>query len=91
MASLARSLKAGAALRLPEGARWGEKYRAEKRSLLRTEFSTSRVAKIQVPCQVVRAAGRVVSRLLSRNPWQGVSLRLVERLHGRRSCEPMAT
>jgi hypothetical protein len=86
MASLAWSLKAWSALVLPEGGRWAEKYRAEKRSLLRMEFSTFCVAMIQVPCQVVRTAGRTVYRLLSWNPWQGVLLRLVERLHGRRLC-----
>ena len=86
MASLAWSLKAWAALVLPEGGRWGEKYRAEKRSLLRMEFSTFCVAMIQVPCQIVRGARRIVYRLLSWNPWQGVFLRLVERLHGRRLC-----
>jgi hypothetical protein len=36
--------------------------------------------------QVVRGARRIVYRLLSWNPWQGVFLRLVERLHGRRLC-----
>jgi hypothetical protein len=86
MASLAWSLKAWSALVLPETGRWAEKYRAEKRSLLRMEFSTYCVALIQVPCQVVRGARRVVYRLLSWNPWQGVFLRLVERLHGRRLC-----
>jgi DDE family transposase len=86
MASLAWSLKAWSALALPEGGRWAEKYRAEKRSLLRMEFGTFLVAMIQVPCQVVRTAGRIVYRLLSWNPWQGVFLRLVERLHGRRMC-----
>ena len=86
MASLAWSLKAWAALVLPEGGRWGEKYRAEKRSLLRMEFSTFCVAMILVPCQVVRTGRRIVYRLLSWNPWQGVFLRLVERLHGRRLC-----
>ena len=60
--------------------------RAEKRSLLRMEFSTFCVAMIQVPCQVVRGARRVVYRLLAWNPWQGVFLRLVERLHGRLLC-----
>ena len=84
MASLAWSLKAWSALVLPETGRWAEKYRAEKRSLLRMEFGTFCVAMIQVPCQVVRTAGRTVYRLLSWNPWQGVFLRLVERLHGRR-------
>jgi hypothetical protein len=86
MASLAWSLKAWSALVLPEDGRWAEKYRAEKRSLLRMEFSTFCVALIQVPCQVVRTAGRIIYRLLSWNPWQGVFLRLVERLHGRRMC-----
>jgi len=86
MASLAWSLKAWSALVLPEGGRWAEKYRAEKRSLLRMEFSTFCVAMIQVSCQIVRTAGRTIDRLLSWNPWQGVFLRLVERLHGRRLC-----
>jgi hypothetical protein len=86
MASLAWSLKAWAALLLPEHPRWAEKHRAEKRSLLRMEFSTFSVALIQVPCQIVRTAGRIVYRLLSWNPWQGAFLRLVERLHGVRLC-----
>ena len=86
MASLAWSLKAWAALMLPEGGRWAEKYRVEKRSLLRMEFSTFRVAMIQVPCQIVRTGRRILYRLLSWNQWQGVFLRLVERLHGRRLC-----
>lgn len=86
MASLAWSLKAWAALVLPEGGRWAEKHRAEKRSLLRMEFSTFCVALIQVPCQIVRTSRRIVYRLLSWNPWQGVFLRLVERLHGHRLC-----
>ena len=84
MASLAWSLKAWSALVLPERGRWAEKYRAEKRSLLRMEFATFCVAVIQVPCQIVRTAGRIVYRLLSWNPWRGVFLRLVERLHGAR-------
>ena len=86
MASLAWSLKAWAALLLPEQGRWAEKHRAEKRSLLRMEFSTFCVAMIGVPCQIVRGARRVVYRLLSWNPWQGVFLRLVERLRNRRLC-----
>jgi hypothetical protein len=86
MAGLAWSLKAWAASLLPEQGRWAEKYRAEKRSLLRMEFGTFCVAIIQVPCQIVRTAGRIVYRLLSWNPWQGVFLRLVERLHSQRLC-----
>jgi hypothetical protein len=86
MAGLAWSLKAWAALLLPEQGRWAKKHRAEKRSLLRMEFSTFCVAMIQVPCQIVRTSRRIVYRLLSWNPWQGVFLRLVQRLHGRRLC-----
>jgi Transposase DDE domain group 1 len=86
MAGLAWSLKAWAALLLPEQGRWAKKHGAEKRSLLRMEFSTFCVAMIQVPCQIVRTSRRIVYRLLSWNPWQSVFLRLVERLHGRRSC-----
>jgi hypothetical protein len=82
MASLAWSLKAWAALLVPEHPRWAERHRAEKRSLLRMEFSTFCMALIQVPCQIVRTARRIVYRLLSWNPWQGLFLRLVERLHG---------
>src|SRR5215210_179325 len=77
MASLAWSLKAWSALLLPEQGRWAAKYRVEKRSLLRMEFSTFCVAMIQVPCQIVRTSRRIVYRLLSWNPWQGVFLRLV--------------
>ena len=58
-------------------------------------------AMIQMPCQIVRSGRRLIYRLLSWNPWQGVFLRLVERLHGRCSgwctrrtpppwCQPQA-
>jgi hypothetical protein len=40
MASLAWTLKAWFALLLPEGGRWGEQYRKEKRMVLRMEFRT---------------------------------------------------
>ena len=86
MAGLAWSLKAWAALLLPEHPRWAERHRAEKRSLLRMEFGTFCAALIQVPCQIVRGARRVVYRLVSWSPWQGAFLRLVERLHGARLC-----
>jgi Transposase DDE domain group 1 len=82
MASLAWSLKAWAALLVPESPRYAEKHRAEKRTLLRMEFRTFCAALIEMPCQVVRGSHRLVYRLLSWNPWQGVFLRLVERLHG---------
>jgi hypothetical protein len=86
MAGLAWSLKAWAALLVPESPRHAAKHRAEKRSLLRMEFRTFCAAVIEMPCQVIRGGHRLVYRLLSWNPWQGVFLRLVERLHGHRLC-----
>jgi hypothetical protein len=86
MASLAWSLKAWSALLVPASPRHAAKHAEEKRRLLRMEFTTFCAALIQMPCQIVRSGGRVIYRLLSWNPWQGVFLRLVERLHGSRLC-----
>jgi hypothetical protein len=80
MASLAWTLKAWAALLLPEEPGHVEEHRAERRSWLRMEFATFRAAVIELPCQVVRGGGRLIYRLLSWDPWQGALLRLVERL-----------
>jgi len=80
MASLAWTLKAWAALLLPEGPGQVEARRAERRAWLRMEFATFRAAVIELPCQVVRGGGRLVYRLLSWNPWQGALLRLVDQL-----------
>jgi len=81
MASLSWSLKAWSALLVPVSPRHEAKHEAEKRTLLRMEFATFRAAFIEMPCQLVRGGGRLVYRMLSWNPWQGVFLRLVERLH----------
>jgi Transposase DDE domain group 1 len=86
MGSLAWSLKAWSALLVPVSPRHQAKHQAEKRKLLRMEFATYRAAFIQMPCQIVRGGRRLVYRLLSWNPWQGVFLRLVERLHSCRMC-----
>jgi Transposase DDE domain group 1 len=86
MASLAWTLKAWAALLLPEEPRRGEAHRAEKRSWLRMEFATFREAVVAMPCQIVRGGRRLTYRLLSWNPWQGALLRLVERLRGGWLC-----
>jgi len=82
MASLAWSLKAWSALMVPVSPRHATRHQAEKRSLLRMEFATFRAAVIEMPCQLVRSGGRLIYRLLSWNPWQGMFLRLVERLQG---------
>jgi hypothetical protein len=86
MAGLAWSLKAWSALLVPVTPRHGAKHVAEKRTLLRMEFATYRAAFIEMPCQVVRGGRRLIYRMLSWNPWQGVFLRLVERLHGSWQC-----
>ena len=81
MGSLAWSLKAWSALLVPVSPRHEVKHRAEKRTLLRMEFATYCAAFIQMPCQLARGGRRLIYRFLSWNPWQGVFLRLVERLH----------
>src|SRR3954447_25939436 len=57
-------------------------HEAEKRRWLRMEFATFRAAVLQKPCQIVRGGKRLLYRLLSWTPWQGMFLRLVERLQG---------
>ena len=80
MAGLAWSLKAWAALMLPETGRWKEKRIAEKRTLLRMDFATFRNAVINMPAQIVRGGRRIVYRLLSWNRWQAVFFRLLDQL-----------
>jgi hypothetical protein len=82
MASVAWSLKAWSALMVPVSPRHAAKHTAEKRLWLRMEFATFCAAVIRRPCQLVRSGGRLIYRLLSWTPWQGMFLRLVERLHG---------
>jgi hypothetical protein len=81
MGSLAWSLKAWSALLIPVAPRHEAKHKDEKWKLLRMEFATYCAAFIQMPCQIARSGRRLVYRFLSWNPWQGVFLRLVERLH----------
>jgi len=86
MASLAWSLKAWSALLVPVSPRHQAKHQEEKRTLLRMEFATYSAAFLQMPCQIVRGGRRQIYRFLSWNPWQGVFMRLVERLHGCWQC-----
>jgi hypothetical protein len=86
MGSLAWSLKAWSALLVPVAPRHRARHQAERRTVLRMEFATYREAFLRMPCQLVRTGRRLISRLLSWNPWQGVFLRLVERLHACRPC-----
>jgi len=80
MASLAWTLKAWFALLLPEKGRWKEKYRSQKRAVLRMEFKTFLNAFMQVPVQVIRTGRRIVYRLLAWSRWLEVLLRGVDTL-----------
>jgi hypothetical protein len=86
MGSLAWSLKAWSALLVPVAPRHRARHQAERHTLLRMEFATYREAFLRMPCQLVRTGRRLIYRFLSWNPWQGVLLRLVERLQVCRLC-----
>ena len=86
MGSLAWSLKAWAALVLPEEGRWQEKHRAEKHKLLRMDFTTFRRAVVNIPAQIVRTGGKILFRLLAWNPWQHVFFRLLDQLRRPLQC-----
>jgi Transposase DDE domain group 1 len=86
MGSLAWSLKAWAALVLPEDGRWPEKHREEKRKLLRMDFSTFRQAMMNVSAQILSTGRRIIYRLLAWNPWQHVFFRLLDHLRQPLRC-----
>jgi hypothetical protein len=86
MGSLAWSLKAWAALVLPEDGRWRERHREEKRKLLRMEFSTFRHSLMNVPAQIVSMGRKIVCRLLAWNPWQPVFFRLLDQVRQPLRC-----
>ncbi len=86
MGSLAWSLKAWVALVLPEGGRWQERHREEKRKLLRMDFSTFRAAMTRIPAQILSTGRRIVYRLLAWNPWQHVFFRLLDQLERPLRC-----
>ncbi len=86
MGSLAWSLKAWAALVLPETGRWREKRREEKRKLLRMDFSTFRAAMMRIPAQIITAGRRIVVRLLAWNPWQHAFFRLLDQIRQPMRC-----
>jgi hypothetical protein len=65
MTALAWNLKAWLALWLPEDGRWRERRREEKHRVLRMEFRTFLNAFIKLPCQIVRAGGRLIYRVLA--------------------------
>ena len=80
MAALAWNLKAWAALRLPETGPDKEKHRAEKSWLLGMEFKTFLNVMVNIPCQMVRQARRVVFRVLNYHSHLATFFRLAETL-----------
>ena len=81
MVSLAWNLKAWWALFLPEGrGSHAAAWREEKQRVLRMEFKTFRHALVRLPCQIVQSGRRLIYRLLSWNPWQGVLFRWLDQL-----------
>ncbi len=86
MASLAWSLKAWFALRLPETGRWAARDAADKAAVQRMEFKTFINAFMRIPVQVVRTSRRLVFRLLAWNPWQAVFLRGFDQLAAPLRC-----
>src|SRR5947209_333552 len=80
MTGLAWSLKAWFALSVPVHPSHKERHREQKRGLLRMEFKRFVNTIILIPCQIVRSGRRLIFRLLSWNPWQGVFLRVVPAL-----------
>ena len=86
MASLAWTLKAWFALLLPESGRWGERYRSEKRLVLRMDFKRFLAGFLRIPVQLVRGGRRLLFRLLAWNPYLHIFLRADEALHRPMRC-----
>jgi len=81
MVALGWNLKAWWALWPTESpGRHAERHRQEKETVLRMEFKTFVHAFMQRPCQIVRTSRRIIYRLLSWNPWNGMFLRVLDQL-----------
>lgn len=78
MASLAWTLKAWFALSLPISPRWEERHLADRDEVLRMEFRTFINAFINIPAQIIRAARRIIFRLLAWNRWEPILFRLLD-------------
>ena len=87
MASLAWTLKAWCALLLPvPQGRWQAMHQEQKQSLIKMEFKTFAAGLIRLPCQIIRAARRIIYRLQSWNPWTGSLLRLAQAMRRPLRC-----
>jgi hypothetical protein len=86
MASLAWTLKAWFALRLPERGRWKERWAADKRAVLRMEFRTFVNAMMRLPAQILRQGRKTIYRLLGWNRWLAVFFRGWEQVRAPLRC-----
>jgi hypothetical protein len=83
MVALAWNLKAWWALWPKESpGHWADRQRQEKETVLRMEFKTFVNAFMRLPCQILRAGRRLIYRLLSWSPWQGLFFRTLDQLRG---------
>jgi Transposase DDE domain group 1 len=81
MTALAWNLKAWFALWPREGlGRHIARHQQEKKTLLGMEFKTFINAFLGLPCQIIRAGGRLIYRLLSWNRWQRTFFRTIGQL-----------
>jgi hypothetical protein len=80
MASLAWTLKAWFALRLPIVPRWRQRHLAEQSRVLRTEFRTFVQAFILIPAQILHHGRRIIVRLLAWRPDLPALFRLLDAL-----------
>jgi hypothetical protein len=80
MASLAWTLKAWYALRLPISRRWRERHIAEQNRVLRMEFRTFVQALVLIPAQIIHHGRRLIVRLLAWRPDLPILFRLLDAL-----------
>ena len=76
IASLAWTLKAWFALRLPVSARWRDRHLAQRDRILRMEFRTFVQTLMWIPVQVLQTGRRLVYRILAWRPELPILFRL---------------
>jgi hypothetical protein len=80
MASLAWTLKAWFALRLPISPLWRQRHLADQTRLLRMEFRTFLQAVIAIPAQILHSGRRLIVRLLAWRPDLPLLFRVLDTL-----------
>ena len=80
MASLAWTLKAWFALRVPVTPRWRKRHLAERTRILRMSFKTFVQSLMLIPAQIVRHSRGLIVRILSWRPDLPVLFRLLDAL-----------